>query len=64
MQFVFMDKNTVYSEKVVITAAKEHDQNQLKVLADAKEAMYVFDRGYVWTMNDLIGCYLTLYLFV
>src|SRR5690625_6767488 len=42
-----MDKNTVYPDKAVITPAKEHDRNQLEVLVDDKEAMYVFDRGYV-----------------
>ena len=31
----------------MITTAKEHDRNQLEVLVDDKEAMYVFDRGYV-----------------
>ena len=30
-----------------MTNAKEHDHNQLEVLVDDKEAMYVFDRGYV-----------------
>ncbi|WCK53297.1 IS4 family transposase [Aneurinibacillus sp. Ricciae_BoGa-3] len=36
LRLVFMDKNT-----------KEHDRGQLEVLVDDKEAMYVFDRGYV-----------------
>jgi IS4 transposase len=31
----------------VITTANEHDRNQLEVLVDDQEAMYVFDRGYV-----------------
>ncbi|WP_145976092.1 transposase, partial [Aeribacillus pallidus] len=45
LRLVFMDKDTVYPEKAVITTAKEHDRNQLEVLVDDKEAMYVFDRG-------------------
>lgn len=47
LRLVFMDKETVYPEKAVLTVAKEHDRNQLEVLVDDKEAMYVFDRGYV-----------------
>ena len=47
LRLVFMDKDTVYPEKAVMTTAKEHDRNQLEVLVDDKEAMYVFDRGYV-----------------
>ena len=47
LRLVFMDKDTVYPDKAVITPAKEHDRNQLEVLVDDKEAMYVFDRGYV-----------------
>ena len=47
LRLVFMDKDTVYPEKAIITVAKEHDRNQLEVLVDDKEAMYVFDRGYV-----------------
>lgn len=47
LRLVFMDKDTVYPEKAVITTAKEHDRNQLEVLVDDKDAMYVFDRGYV-----------------
>lgn len=47
LRLVFMDKNTVYPEKAVITTAKEHDRNQLEVLVDDKDATYVFDRGYV-----------------
>lgn len=42
-----MDENTVYSEKEVITTADEHDRNQLEVLVDDKDALYVFDRGYI-----------------
>src|SRR5690625_2413485 len=47
LRLVFMDEETVYTVKAVITTAKEHDRNQLEVLVDDKEAMYVFDRGYV-----------------
>lgn len=47
LRLVFMDKDTVYPEKAVITTAKEHDRNQLEVLVDDREAMYVFDRGYL-----------------
>src|SRR5699024_9143144 len=47
LRLVFMDKDTVYPEKAVITTAKEHARNQLEVLVDDKDAMYVFDRGYV-----------------
>ncbi|AUJ24008.1 IS4 family transposase [Virgibacillus dokdonensis] len=47
LRLIFMNKDTVYPEKAVITTAKEHDRNQLEVLVDDKEAMYVFDRGYV-----------------
>ncbi|MDQ0341032.1 IS5 family transposase [Caldalkalibacillus uzonensis] len=42
-----MDKENVYPEKAVITPANEHDRSQLEVLVDEKEAMYVFDHGYV-----------------
>lgn len=47
LRLVFMDRDTIYPEKAVITTAKEHDRNQLEILVDDKEAMYVFDRGYV-----------------
>src|SRR5699024_9814771 len=47
LRLVFMDKDTVYPDKAVITTAKEHDRNQLEVLVDDKDAMYVFDRGYM-----------------
>lgn len=47
LRLVYMDKDNVFPEKAVITTAKEHDRNQLEVLVDDKEAMYVFDRGYV-----------------
>uniref|UniRef100_UPI000489CB6D IS4 family transposase n=1 Tax=Aneurinibacillus terranovensis TaxID=278991 RepID=UPI000489CB6D len=47
LRLVFMDKNTAYPDKAIITTTKEHDRGQLEVLVDDKEAMYVFDRGYV-----------------
>lgn len=47
LRLVFMDKDTVYPEKAIMTTAKEHDRNQLEVLVDDREAMYVFDRGYL-----------------
>src|SRR5699024_6547136 len=47
LRLVFMNKETVYPDKAVITTAKEHDRNQLEILVDDKEAMYVLDRGYV-----------------
>src|SRR5690625_2720131 len=47
LRLVFMDKDTVYPDKAVMTVASEHDRNQLEVLVDEKNAMYVFDRGYV-----------------
>lgn len=42
-----MDKDTTYPDKAIITTAREHDRGQLEVLVDDKEAMYVFDRGYI-----------------
>jgi IS4 transposase len=47
LRLVFMDQQQVYPDKVAITTANEHDRNQLEVLVDDKEAMYVFDRGYI-----------------
>src|SRR5699024_7462972 len=47
LRLVYMDKNTVYPDKAIVTNAIEHDRNQLEVLVDDKDAMYVFDRGYV-----------------
>lgn len=47
LRLVFMNKETVYLEKAVITTAKEHDRNQLEILVDDIDDMYVFDRGYV-----------------
>ena len=47
LRLVYMGKDNVYPDKAIITPAAEHDRNQLEVLVDDKEAMYVFDRGYV-----------------
>lgn len=47
LRLVFMKKGTSYPEKAVLTNAIEHDRNQLEVLVDDKECMYVFDRGYL-----------------
>ncbi len=47
LRLVFMEKGTSYPEKALITTAKEHDRNQLEVMVDDKECMYVFDRGYL-----------------
>lgn len=47
LRLVFMEKGTSYPEKAVLTTAKEHDRNQLEVMVDDKECMYVFDRGYL-----------------
>ncbi len=40
-------KGVSYPEKAVITNAKEHNRNQLEVMVDDKECMYVFDIGYL-----------------
>lgn len=47
LRLVFMGKGTSYPEKATLTTAKEHDRNQLEVMVDDKECMYVFDRGYL-----------------
>lgn len=47
LRLVFMDQQQSYPDKVVITNARDHDRNQLEVLVDDNDAMYVFDRGYV-----------------
>ncbi|UCZ51803.1 IS4 family transposase [Bacillus shivajii] len=47
LRLVFMEKGVSYPEKALITTAKEHDRNQLEVMVDDKECMYVFDRGYL-----------------
>ena len=47
LRLVFMEKGISYPEKAIMTTAKEHDRNQLEIMADDKECMYVFDRGYL-----------------
>src|SRR5690625_2990205 len=47
LRLVYMGKDNVYPDKAIITTADKHDRNQLEVLVDDKDAMYVFDRGYV-----------------
>ena len=47
LRLVFVDADMIYSEMVNITPADVHDHEQLEVLTDEKEAMYVFDRGYM-----------------
>ncbi|MET3507772.1 IS4 transposase [Halalkalibacter oceani] len=47
LPLVIMEKGTSYPEKALVTTAKEHDRNQLEVMVDDKECMYVFDRGYL-----------------
>lgn len=44
LRIVYMDKNTIYPDQVIVTNAKEHDRNQLEVHVDDKDALYVFDR--------------------
>lgn len=47
LRLVFMDDETVYPEKVIITSADRNDRTQMEFLIDEKDAMYVFDRGYI-----------------
>ncbi len=47
LRLVYVDQELAYPEKAIITDASEHDRNQLEILVDDKDAMYVFDRGYV-----------------
>lgn len=47
LRLVYMGKDNVYPDKTIMTTADKHDWNQLEVLVDDKEAVYVFDRGYV-----------------
>ncbi len=39
LRLVFVDQDTVYPDKAVITNAVEHDRNQLEILVDDKDAM-------------------------
>ncbi|GEN36729.1 hypothetical protein ADA01nite_41890 [Aneurinibacillus danicus] len=61
-----MDKETAYPDKALITTANEHHRGQLEVLVDDKEAMYVFDCGYVdyerfdrMTDDGILFCFAT-----
>ena len=54
LRLVFMDKDSVYPDQMVITPAHEHDRNQLEVLVDDQEAMYVSSTVAMLTMNVLI----------
>lgn len=47
LRLVFMEKGVSYPEKALLTNAKEHDRNQLEVMVDDKDCMYVFDRSYL-----------------
>ncbi|WP_439644877.1 transposase [Caldalkalibacillus mannanilyticus] len=47
LRLVFMDNETVYPEKVIVTSASRNDRTQMEFLIDEADAMYVFDRGYV-----------------
>jgi len=47
LRLVFMEKGVSYPEKAIMTTAKEHDRNQLEIMVDDKECMYVFDSGYL-----------------
>ena len=47
LRLVFMEKGESFPEKAVMTTAKEHDRNQLEIMVDDRECMYVFDRGYL-----------------
>lgn len=44
---MFIGENNVYPDKAMMMTAAEHDRNQLEVIVNDKDAMYVFDRGYV-----------------
>lgn len=47
LRLVFNEGGSPYPDKEVMTNTKEHDRNQLEILVDDKETMYVFDRAYV-----------------
>lgn len=56
-----MEKGTSYPEKSVLTTVNEHDRNQLEVMVNDKECMYVFDHGYLnyasiaWQMTAIFS---------
>lgn len=47
LRLVFMEKGESYPEKAILTHAKVHDRNELEVMVDDRDCMYVFDRGYL-----------------
>lgn len=47
LRLVFVNEDTVYPEKMVMTLAGNNDRTQMEQLIDETDAMYVFDRGYV-----------------
>lgn len=54
LRLVFMEKGISYPEKAVLTNAKEHDRNQLEVMVDDKEYMYVLTEA-TWIMSPSIA---------
>ena len=42
-----MDNEHLYADEFTLTNAVEHDTNQLEVLVNQPEAIYVFDRSYL-----------------
>lgn len=52
LRLVYMDKDTVYPERAVITTAKEHDRNQLEILLMIKKPCMCLIAD-MWIMNVL-----------
>jgi len=48
-----MEKEIYYLGKAVLTTVKEHDRNQLEVMVDDIECMYVFT-VVTWITNAVI----------
>ncbi|OEF97204.1 IS4 family transposase [Vulcanibacillus modesticaldus] len=46
LRLEFVDDETVYPEKFIVTPASKNDRTQMDVLIDEKDVMYIFDRGY------------------
>ena len=42
-----MEEDGSYPEKAVMTTTNEHERNQLEIMVDDKECIYVFNRGYL-----------------
>lgn len=42
-----MDNKQLYPDELTLTKAFEYDTNQLEVLVNQPEAVYVFDCGYL-----------------